>query len=129
MAIEFQRRQIFISTIVGRENYYRENNIYLIWILPTFSIEDELQTFTEKDISYNHLHNVFVFDTEAQQMSKKSNELFLTCYFRIFTFTNCSITSHWEKKQVSLTDLTFDHKLGVFYHDSEKERQALYLSS
>src|SRR5208337_693275 len=125
VAMEIQLWPIFLSTIVGRDNFCRENDIILLWILPTFSPEKNSQTFTSKDICYNHRHNVFVLDAEAQQISKDKNELFLMCHYRRFALIGQTIGSHWEKKIVAIGELNFDRELGIYYYDSEGERQRL----
>ena len=125
IVIEIQRSRTFLSTVVGRENYYRENNIYLLWVFVSFSTEKSGQTFIEKDICYNHLYNIFVFDDEAQRISRELSELVLACYHKKFYLDGGVIRSYWEKDFIGIHDLIYDTNHNVYYYDSEKEKQIL----
>lgn len=83
------------------------------------------QTFIEKDICYNHLYNIFVFDDEAQRISRELSELVLACYHKKFCLDGGVIWSYWEKDFIGIHDLIYDTNHNVYYYDSEKEKQSL----
>lgn len=131
----------FLSQIIDKNSFYRLNNIFLIWIFPYFSIDD--QRLCEKDIYYTHRRNVFVFDSEkyyrttidditkpqkpsfegykfAQEESKKQGRLLLNCYWQTPSFDGETISIVWHHKLVSVEELTFDAiKKDVFYHNCD----------
>lgn len=67
---ELQISTTFIQVIVDRENFYKENNTYIMWIFLEFDCEQ----FTQLDISYANKSNTFVFDEEARNLSIKNKK-------------------------------------------------------
>lgn len=104
VAFEIQASSTFLSVIVGRQNHYRDNEVYLIWVLTSFSTKGEEQTFTQKDICYDNSRCVFVLNEEAKRKSISAGELILACHYQVAHGT--AIT--WKKEYVRLKDLVFD---------------------
>lgn len=126
IAIELQLSTTFLSVIVGRTIFYNEKGIFLLWIFPKFSLEDDLQKFTQKDIFYNNNSNVYVFDNEAEQQSELQNDLIIKCYFKKYKLENDYIQESWEVKLIFIYEITFDHKsLQYCFHNSEEEKSSL----
>jgi hypothetical protein len=126
IAFELQLTTTFLSVIVSRTIFYQEHNVHLIWVFSQFSIESELQKFTEKDVFYNNNFNVYVLDEAAQAASVEAGRLKLTCYFQEFFITDERLDSVWRKRMIGLDELTFrSHPTTVCYHDSEKQRERI----
>jgi len=126
IAFELQLSTTFLSVIVGRTIFYQQRGVFLIWVFPNFSLNIDLQKFTQKDVYYNNNFNVYVFNEEAQVKSKEANELILTCYYKVFNILNETIREKWVKAFVKLTDLTFDfHNANVCFYDSDAEKKEL----
>lgn len=118
VAFELQLSTTFLSVIVARTIFYRDRGIYLMWIFPNFSIDSDLQRFTEKDIYCNNNFNVYVLDEEAIEMSKQLKKLHFKCYYKTFTTLN---VSRWNSSIISIDDLTFKSDNTVYYHDYNKD--------
>ncbi|MBO5186038.1 MAG: WG repeat-containing protein [Prevotella sp.] len=78
---ELQLSTTFVSVIVDRDIFYRLNNYHIIWV---FNFEDNkeyvnLHNLMCKDIYYANKRNVFIFDADAEELSKERGELVLKC--------------------------------------------------
>ncbi|MFA6275629.1 MAG: DUF6035 family protein [Pedobacter sp.] len=126
IAFELQLSTTFLSVIVGRTIFYRDRGIFLIWIFPNFSLDSHLQQFTQKDVYYNNSFNVYVFDEDAQEKSKKENRLVLKCYYKCFTIKNNNIQEKWVSAFIGIDELNYDtEKMELFFYDSIKEKEIL----
>lgn len=131
VVFELQLSTTFLSTIVDRDIFYRLHHYYIIWV---FNFDKnvkyvDLSNLMMKDIYYTNKRNIFVFDKQAQDESKKRGELVLKCNW-------LTPENDWkypvENNQdeglkvggvlVPLKDLTFDEISGkVYYYDAEEE--------
>ena len=126
IAFELQLSTTFLSVIVGRTIFYKENSIFLIWIFPNFSLENDLQKFTQKDVYYNNNFNVYVFDKSAKEQSEIEKELVLKCYYKEYIDFNYRVEESWVEKFIKLSDLTFNYdNYDVYCYDSDKEKQKI----
>lgn len=78
---ELQLSTTFVSVIVDRDIFYRLNDYNIIWV---FNFEDNkeyvsLHNLMCKDIYYANKRNVFIFDADAEELSKERGELVLKC--------------------------------------------------
>lgn len=123
IAFELQLSTTFLTVIVGRTIFYAERGIFLIWIFPNFSLESDLQKFTQKDVFYNNNYNVYVFDKEAQEKSKQKNQLILKCWYQEFRIENEIIRDRWQIAFIKIEELNFDFEKTVFwFYNSELEK-------
>lgn len=125
IAFELQLSTTFLSVIVARTLFYKEQSVFLIWIFRHFSVEQDFQKFTQKDVFYNNHINVFVFDQEAERLSEAGKELRLKCFYQDFSIIGDKVVGHWHSLMVSIKDLTYDTVSGIYYKDSERQRQQL----
>jgi len=105
VAFEIQLSSLSLHYILHRKEFYRDNGIYLIWIVDLMNSPKILKNF-QLDIKYiwDH-HNLFRLDE-----SSKSN-LFLDCnYKQSFIVDNNEVHQKWMHKKITLSDLLFDEK-------------------
>jgi len=123
IVFEIQLSTTFLSVIVDREYFYKENRTYILWVFRNFVIDEFKQRFTEKDVFYSNNRNAFVLDSEAINLSQQNNNLYLLCYYQIPFIENLKINYNWECKYVCFEQLTFDEvNYKIFYFDvNEKE--------
>lgn len=122
IAFELQLTTTFLSVIVGRTLFYRDRNVFLIWVFDSFSLDSDLHKFTEKDIYVNNKLNVFVFDAEAREKSDRENTLILKCYYKKFYIGNDKVTGDWTHELIRVKDITFNEdSTEAFYYDSDAE--------
>lgn len=126
IVFEIQLSTTFLSVIVDREYFYKENQTYILWVFRNFVIDEFKQRFTEKDVFYSNNRNAFVLDNEAINLSQQNNDLYLLCYYQIPIIENLKINYNWECKYVCFEQLTFDEvNFKVFYFDVDKEEKIL----
>jgi competence CoiA-like predicted nuclease len=126
IAFELQLSTTFLSVIVGRTLFYKESGIFLIWVFPNFSLENDLQKFTQKDVYYNNNFNVYVFDKSAKEQSEIENELVLKCYYKEYIDLNYRVEEEWVERFIKLSNLTFNYdNYDVYCYDSETEKQKI----
>jgi len=114
------------SKLHDRDIFYLINKRQVFWILGLNSKADysELRRSVAKDIMFTNRRNVFVFDIEAQEETRKRGELMLKCNW-------LDENDEWyyqvEKngkngKCISLSQITFDDdSCRPFYHDADED--------
>lgn len=123
-AFEIQLSTTFLSVIVDRRDFYKNNteNGCLLWIFQSF-IPGRTRR-AEEDIFYNNNSNVFVVNQHTFEKSKEKSRLSFECWFPIPQLQNGSIFDYWEQKIVFIDELTFEQKAQrIFFYDYEKERR------
>lgn len=120
IALELQLSTTWLDVITKRQNFYKQNKIFILWVFNKFNIEDEQRRMTDNDVIYTNNQNAFVFDDEAIFESLKEKDLVLKCYFKNYSVTFDEITEVWQNKFVKLSDLTFvKDQMKVLYFDSK----------
>lgn len=126
VVFEIQLSTTFLSVIVDREHFYKENQTYILWIFKNFEVNEFKQRFTEKDVFYSNNRNAFVLDNEAINISLQNNDLYLLCYYQKPFIENLKINYKWEFEYVCFNHLTFDEEnYKTFYFDVNKEEERL----
>jgi len=126
IAFELQISTTFVDVIVDRSEFYKSHNTYLLWIFDEFNTDIEKQTFSQTDILISNNYNVFVFDVEAQALSRSKNELYLKCYYIDYSVMNNILSNPtWQTKLITLDDLCFQQDYSTFYFDSKEKREQL----
>lgn len=126
VVFEIQLSTTFLSVIVDREYFYKENQTYILWVFKNFEIEEFKQRFTEKDVFYSNNRNAFVLDDKAINLSQQKNDLYLLCYYQKPYIENLKIKYDWGFEYVCFNQLTFDEvNYKIFYFDVSKEGEKL----
>lgn len=108
IVFEIQLSKLPLWYILRRHNFYKESNIYLIWILDNFDVKN--QGSFELDIKYlNRYHNFFKLDENADKFR-------LICKYKEVYLADFKTKTKWTQKSVELNQLSFD----------QKEVQAIY---
>ncbi|MCC7038287.1 MAG: hypothetical protein IT560_13430 [Alphaproteobacteria bacterium] len=111
IAFEIQLATTQIPIILQRENFYKNEDAHLIWLVWQFEtkpIKDIQQAFL--DVMYRHRNNILSLDSETIHLSRDSKKLF----FRAYSFDE---NEAWQQKLISLDDLKFP-KQGLPYYFS-----------
>jgi competence CoiA-like predicted nuclease len=127
VVFEVQLSTTFLSVIVQRETFYRENSTYIMWLFNEFNTDAETQKFTEKDIIYSNNNNAFVINDETITLSEDSGKFMLFCYYRKPSITESGNVSYrWEKDLISYDGIKFDAEARkVYFYDSRAEKKKL----
>lgn len=121
-AVEVQLSNTWLSDIVKRDVFYKEEGISILWVFNEFKSKGRIKT-TKKDIFYNNpAVNVFVFDEEAMRLSESTGDLHLNCYFKFPEKSGYSTyTLEWKNKLFNIRDIQIHNKSGKpYFVDTDK---------
>lgn len=122
MVIEVQLTTTFVDVILDRNDFYRDRNMYILWVF-----YDLKNNFTQKDVLYDDggYENLFLFDEEAKETSIRNNDLYFKCLYKKYY---CDSETGAIKRESDFTcelikfdDLKFDKKINVIYYYSPIE--------
>lgn len=125
VVFEVQRTSTSVKTIVGRDDFYREQGMYILWVIT----HPEKMTCAKRDIFYDNAENFFVYDDDADTMSEEKNELCLTCYYCDWTFDNDGRFARCDnlfKKTMPFRQLTFNEDTHMVYFATPDELKRNY---
>jgi competence CoiA-like predicted nuclease len=126
MAIELQLSTTWLSVITQRQEFYKNEGIYIFWVFHSFDEDDYQRKLTINDVVYTNNQNAYIFDEETYELSKKENDLILKCYFKTYFRNEMALEEYWENEFIKLSDLTFDDKtFKVFYRDTEQQKRVI----
>lgn len=124
LAVELQLSTTWLDVIVGRQVFYRQEGIFILWIFNEFDHKDSTRKLAFSDIIYTNNYNAFIFDEEARAATLKEKDLVLKCYFQHHYANNDRVLSKWETQLVTLDQLTFDQEtLKVYFRDIALEKR------
>lgn len=104
LAFEVQLSTTFLTEIVGRREFYRENGGAIIWVFQSF---DPTQTRTsEEDICYLNNRNVFIVNEATLERSREARRMALDCWHAIPHLRERTVIDEWVRKEVFLDQLT-----------------------
>ena len=113
VVFEIQLTTTFLDVIVGRNEFYRKENIQILWVFQQFNPENTVQT--ENDIFNTNKTNAFVFDEEAYNLSLERKKLHLWCQYLRPYISGTSIHEIWEKELVTFDQLIVNNKKTRLY--------------
>ncbi|MEM6780762.1 MAG: DUF6035 family protein [Pseudomonadota bacterium] len=99
IVFEIQLATTQINTIIDRENFYKAQDMDLIWLVWNFSSDISLENMLQsvRDVYRRHNNNIFSLDAETIRLSQEKGVL----VFRAFAYG----LEGWESKLVCLDDL------------------------
>jgi len=111
IVFEIQLSELSLGYILSRYEFYKKNQMFLIWILDNYDIYN--QGTLERDIKYlTEYQNFFKLD-------ENSDSLKLLCRYKLpILADDNSFLTKWLAKSVSLAQLQFDTNCyQVYYYD------------
>lgn len=127
IAMELQLSTTWLDVIVGRQEFYRQEGIFILWVFSSFDYGDGSRKLVESDIIYNNNYHAFIFDAEAQAMTLKERDLVLKCYYRHYFHRTGIVYHRWEQRLVKLEALSFDRQTcQVYYEDIALQKATAY---
>lgn len=122
IVFEIQMSTTFLNVVVGRMSDYSSIDYSVIWVFNEF----EPEVYTTKDTYQFQNNNVFILDDEMMDLSLKNNKLTFRVYYLEYEDVGTpSPKSEWKNTIVTLADLTFGSKRGVYFFDSKKSRDQI----
>lgn len=122
IVFEIQMSTTFLHVVVERMADYSSIDYSVIWVFNEF----EPEVYTTKDTYQFQNNNVFILDDEMMDLSLKNNKLTFRVYYLEYEDVGTpSPKSEWKNTIVTLADLTFDSKRGVYFFDSKTNRDQI----
>lgn len=126
IVFEIQRTPISPNIVIGRDDFYKDNDIFILWIV----YDANNPTCTKRDIFVDNCGNLFEFDKEAQLMSEKTSELYLMCYHNAYEFNEATQEyikkTKLHKELIPFTSLTWNEKTMKIYYKTKEELKDEY---
>lgn len=109
IVFELQLSKTYLPVISDREDFYRQNGIYLFWLFHDF--ERHCGRQTEQDVTAKRSRQAFELDDEAIRFSLESGSLTLKAYWQEQALGREGLTWQWASRLVRIEDLHFDEYL------------------
>lgn len=119
IAVELQLSTTWLDVITKRQEFYRAQNIYILWVFHVFERNDDFRKLTYSDIFYTNNNNAYVFGQDQLEKSVEMNDLVLTCYYLEYYADETKVKSKLKNATVTLDMLTYLPVTGqLLYFDS-----------
>ena len=121
VAFEVQVTSTSQHVIHDRNNAYRHNGRFIIWIVDKFDKADN--TFVCKDIAATNNDNIFALDEKAKKETEASGLFHLHVYFRAYRIENLTRIEYWDDKLIPFSEIVFDPQTKeVYFNDCNTDR-------
>lgn len=126
LVFEVQISTDFLDVIMGRENFYRSQGVFIFWVF------DELRPdqFTTIDIYVGNQRNAFILSKRTKELSEQKGQLVLECHYKEPYLDGQKIKECWKVRDVTLDDLTYDTEtMQAYWYPYEEKRKDLEVHS
>lgn len=124
LVFELQLNSTFIDVILGREEFYANEQTYICWLFDSFN--PHVTKFGERDIFWPNKSNAFAITEETMRLSEKKGELMIECHYIEPFIDDTVIKDNWISQILPFSELSL--KKGYykpFYFDSDLAREKL----
>lgn len=123
LAIELQLSTTWLDVIVGRQHFYKESRIFILWIFNNFQFSDDTRKLAFSDIIYTNNSNAFVYDQEAYEKTLETKDLVLKCHYLHYYADEKRLRKKWLTEMITLDQLSFNlQEVKVYYKDVKSEK-------
>lgn len=117
LVFELQLNYTFLTEVLKREEFYRRDGIFILWIFRSF----DLRKSTVVDQAFHDLRNVLVLDDAAIARTIETGNLTFTGYFHRPNVFAGELNDVWDKRFVTLDDLQYpDATYRAYFFDRDK---------
>lgn len=122
IVFEIQLSYTFLSDVIKRDEFYRQEGIFIIWVFAFF----DLRRATVRDEAFFNRRNVFVLDSAATQETIEGARLTFNGYFQNPVVNEGVILDEWATRLITLDDAQFPvSNYRPFFFDYDAARRAL----
>lgn len=119
IVFEIQLSYTFLSEVLRRDAFYRDEHVHILWIFREFQPHREVV----RDEFFHNRRNIFVLDAEAERETIRRGRLTLRCYYQTPTLTDDAISEKWGSRYVHLNDITYpEPEYRPYYRDFDLAR-------
>ena len=124
IAMEVQLSTTWLDVILAREQFYRENKMFVIWVFNSFENDDTKRRAAWNDILFANDSHAYLFDSETERMSAKTKRLHLKVYYREYWIDeNDELEVDYESDLIDFKEITFDNNGYRHYYKDVKARK------
>lgn len=122
IVFEIQLSYTFLSDVIKRDDFYRQEGIFIIWVFAFF----DLRRSTVRDEAFFNRRNVFVLDAVAMEETPKRGRLTFNGHFQNPVLSADAIVDQWDTRLITLDDAQFPvSNFRPFFFDYDAARRAL----
>lgn len=122
IVFEIQISTDFLTVILGREEFYHSQEIFLLWVFNQFSPDQ----FTTRDIYVGNQKNLYVLTERTKELSLQNKILTFECHYKVPYLLDGQIVDRWQSQDVCLKDLTFDkEKMQIIWNHYDEQVSSL----
>jgi len=124
IAMEVQLSTTWLDVILAREQFYRDNKMFVIWVFNSFENDDTKRRAAWNDILFANDSHAYLFDSEAENRSAKTKRLHLKVHYRQYWIDeNDELEVDYESDLIDFKEITFDHNEYRHYYKDVKVRK------
>jgi len=126
LVFELQLSRTYLKDIVGREAFYRDHGIFMVWVFHGFERFKEFAA--AKDIYFANRTNALELDHEAEAESRKAGRLKLKAHWWGYApDASGNLNPGWWSRIVDLDDLVWDKETFKPYLIDPETEETTYL--
>jgi uncharacterized protein DUF6035 len=103
IVFEIQLSYTFLSEVIKRDEFYRREGIFIIWVFSFF----DLRRATVRDEAFFNQRNLFVLDAAAVAETAKRSLLTFNGHFQNPVFNGNAIEDEWTTRPITLQEAQF----------------------
>ena len=124
LAFEVQLSTTFLSVVVERRMFYRDQGALLVWVFGSF--DPEYRRLMTDDVLFPNNSNLFVVDAETTAISEAKGAFHLRCHYRAPVRDGAMLADAWREEIVPFSKVTQDRAgQRAYAFDYEGEEAAL----
>ncbi len=122
LVFEIQLSYTFLSDVIARDEFYRRERIFIIWVFARFDPRRAAVT----DEAFFNRRNLFVMDARGRSDTDELGQLTFSGYRQTPTLFGEHIRDVWQAAPVGLHQVTFPPGHGrPYFFDYEDERRRI----
>lgn len=122
LVFEIQLSYTFLSDVIARDDFYRREGIFIIWVFSRF----DLSRAAVMDEAFFNRRNLFVLDKDAIDQTIKRDFLTFTGHHQVPRFRGNLVNDVWTSQLIDLTDVAFpEDTLRPYFFDYDAELNRL----
>lgn len=125
IVFEVQLSTTFLSVVVGRRDFYRDERALLVWVMGSF--DPAYRLMTTDDLLFSNRSNIVVVDEETTRLSVSRGQFHVRCHFRKPVRDEFGVTDSWAEEIVPFSALQQDRQSQqAFYFDFDAAYDELH---
>ena len=122
LVFEIQLSYTFLSDVIARDEFYRREGIFIVWVFASFDLNRAAVT----DEAFFNRRNLFVLDADAMRETLKRKDLTFSGYRQAPCVIDGRLSDSWISEYVNLNEVSFPvDTFRPYFFDYDAARKAL----